>query len=159
MNKILAFLLCLSLLGCTELKSVTSTETKQPIPYPEQGEAFAPFVKNINTIKNDFEKEMSDKNCNKDLWLKYKWGNIFQTEANEAKITPFDIIYGDPYTTRNIEAGLLIALKNGFIDYASTWFTPTEFEMFSATEIGSKQRKDIFNRIVKKDYNCYNKLK
>lgn len=159
MNKILAFLLCLSLLGCTELKSVTSTETKQPIPYPEQGEAFAPFVKNINTIKNDFEKEMSDKNCNKDLWLKYKWGNIFQTEANEAKITPFDIIYGDPYTTRNIEYNLLIALQDGFINYVTTSFTPVEKEMFFATESGSQQRKTVFNKIVKKDYNCYNKLK
>lgn len=109
-------------------------------------------------LKIDFEREIADTSCSKEKWSRYTFGGYYKRLSNEYKITPYETIYGDSYATRNIpQATRWEALEN-HSKYVVYHFSEAEKEICD-NEKDKDKKAALFNKIVEKDYRCYNLLK
>lgn len=107
-------------------------------------------------LKKDFDKEMADTKCYKEKWTRYEFGEYFQGLANKHNISAYDVIFGDQYTKRNINPYIQAEAMDNYLRYAVRHFSKAESAVYNKDE---NKRKQLFNKIVKKDYSCYLKLK
>lgn len=101
--------------------------------------------------------------CDRAFWTRYEFGGYFQELADENKITPYEVVFGDAYARRNISRALWNEAKTNFFNY---WIThmprPAQAMMgqkFPTEQEYDANQKAVFNASIKRDYECYRKLK
>jgi len=121
--------------------------------------------KELENKKIDAEYVMALKTnkCEKQYWSRYEFGEYFQTIASRNKITPHDVIYGDAYTRRNISRAVWSEAFENLVKYSATHMPDAiknKFEQEFEDEAKKNQnQKSVFNVSIKRDYECYKKLK
>ncbi|MCM1324469.1 MAG: hypothetical protein NC218_10115 [Acetobacter sp.] len=108
-------------------------------------------------LENEFNKDLRDGKCSKAKWNKYEFGNYYKKLSRQYNINPYEIIWGDAYTTRNINYLTKLNILENSISYIRH-FSEAEIYMYTKNEDKYEKQK-IFNKIVEKDNNCYLKLK
>lgn len=114
-------------------------------------------------INNDYKEALRRSKCEKKFWARYEFGNYFGSLASINKITPYDIIAGDDYARRNISKMVWYEAFDNYTKYLSFQFPEAVKNKFDQEMSNDQEKKRnerlVFNEQVKRDYECYKKLK
>lgn len=109
-----------------------------------------------------YKAALKSNKCDKKQWSRYKHSEFFISAAAEGKITPYDVAWGDAYTRRNVPATRTLFLMSHLSDYLVEMpeAIHNKFNQEFPTEAAKeKNQKAVFNTSIKRDYDCYKKLK
>jgi hypothetical protein len=106
-------------------------------------------------IDSDYKEFIKSNKCDTARWSSYEYGAYFQMLGDIFKITPYDIVFGDAYTVRKIKSDNLSEAKSNYFKYVNHHMPkPIQDKFFEI--IG---QREVFNLSIKRDYECYLKLK
>ncbi len=148
--------------GCVsnEIQDPPTTKISQAAPTQDPK---ANFKKTVS----EYREFLKANNCEAQYWSRYEFGWYFQRIATPNKITPFDLIFGDAYKTRNIDKAVLREANKNYFTYLNQQMPDPIREMFFTASGGELDEifaqkidpKSVFNTSVRRDYECYVKLK
>jgi hypothetical protein len=106
-------------------------------------------------IDSEYIVFLKTNNCEKANWSRYEYGEYFHSISTHFKVTPYDLVFGDAYTTRKIRKDLLAEAKRNYFSYVNDEMPQPIHDKYFQIE----DQKTVFNTSVKRDYECYKKLK
>lgn len=173
MKFLILFLISISIVSCstidapTVVNKPTATQgentklTEQKIPSPIELQK-AEQLENLQ-IDNDYKNALKTNICEKQYWSRYEFAEYFIHFAKIAKITPYDVIAGDTYQRRDLKGYSWDEFFNNYAKYVGSHMPDqirNKFDQeFESEEKKTQNQKSVFNMSIKRDYDCYKKLK
>lgn len=113
--------------------------------------------------EDQYQSFLKTYKCNPGEWSRYEFGAYFQKLAFIHKISPYDLAKGADYARRNISPDMKNEIQRNYFNYTNTnipWQIANKFyQNFPTIEAEAKNQRSIFNDLVKRDSECYKKLK
>jgi hypothetical protein len=89
-------------------------------------------------------------------------GEQYHSFAAKNKVSPYELAFGDDHTLRNVSAADRLWATGRFIDYLAELPEPLTKKFnntFASENATAANKKSVFNTAVKRDHECYLKLK
>lgn len=142
------------------------------------GETFKTKPISIVVTQDKYADFLKTNKCEKQYWSRYELAEFFQTKADRNKLTPYDLVTGDSYTRRGVSAADQLGAQTRYINYLTEMPEPINkkfnqrfrgngkntsdndtIKNYESKEKQTKNQRVVFNNSVKRDYECYLKLK
>ncbi len=117
--------------------------------------------KELNEKAEKVRKQIfySKLNCTPDDWSRYEFGNYYAEYAIKYKTTPYKLVFGSHYEKRNIDSWRKDEIIDNYFKYFSHLNRHLEAYGYYFNNLNEDKQEQVFNRVVKNDNTCYNKLK
>lgn len=110
-------------------------------------------------IEDNYRKFLKSPNkCEKKYWTRYEFGQYFQDLANRNKISAWDVANGDAYTRRNISTFVRPEISDNYSTYIVVHMPEAAREKFEKSS-EKEEKAAVFNACIRRDYECYKRLK
>ena len=145
-----------------ELEKVQLQEATEELEKVRQQKEQAESKAKTEKVTLEYEQFLKTNKCETNYWQRYKRANQIKQTAESGKISPYDLAFGDEYTRRNVSSILRIGIGGTIWDYLRDMpnISNDKFKQEFPNKQDEKANKTkVFNTSVKRDHECYLKLK